>query len=247
MNNTNLSNISTQINNDDLTKKGYIIFKQAIKNPEIYLKKLEKDPQIHSRVLWDIRLKTKKYFSQVWNDSNLACSFDTYRLGESHEIGWHIDQNQSRGYDRSCVQGVLALKKSNSTNLLIGSHLHFEELSRRITDNKNNIWEFYPIEDDDPIWNKKLKIEIPVLEPGDLLIFDSRLVHSASYCQDRAVVFVSMVPHKMIDPKIKIKRKRGFLKAHQTTHWCDRYILVEEDGPIRKKIPKKYQSMISDI
>ena len=43
MNNTNLSNISTQINNDDLITKGYIIFKQAIKNPEIYLKKLEKD------------------------------------------------------------------------------------------------------------------------------------------------------------------------------------------------------------
>jgi hypothetical protein len=46
---------------------------------------------------------------------------------------------------------------------------------------------------------------------------------------------------------IKRKRKLGFLNGEQTTHWCDRYILVDINGPKRRKIPKKYKNLISDI
>ena len=43
------------------------------------------------------------------------------------------------------------------------------------------------------------------------------------------------------------ERKKGFLNGEQTTHWCDRYILVDINGPKRVKIPNKYKELISDI
>jgi hypothetical protein len=232
----------------ELLNNGFCIIKNALPNYNYYLNLLEKsDYEIHQDFLWDLRIEVKKYFEIIYNSTNLACSFDTYRLGNSPSLNWHIDQNQSHKDYLNCVQGVIILKDSNVTRLLSKSHLYFKELSERISDNDNNTWEFYEVPENDKIWKYNLKIEKPELEAGDILLFDSRLVHCADESNNRAVVFISMMLQDNISNCIKRKRKLGFLNGEQTTHWCDRYILVDINGPKRKKIPKKYKNLISDI
>lgn len=233
---------------DKLNNDGFVIIKNALPNYQKYLDLLiDQNLEIHNDLFWDLRLQMKKYFTLIFNDNNLACSFDTYRMGFSPDLDWHIDQNQSHPDYLSCVQGVLILKDSNVTHLLTKSHKHFKELSERISDKNPNTWEFYTLPNNDKIWSFGLNISKPYLKAGDLLLFDSRLVHRASYSNDRAVVFISMMPQKYISNCIKRKRKLGFLNGEQTTHWCDRYIFVQKNGPKRLKIPEKYKELISDI
>ena len=104
----------------------------------------------------------KKYFEIIYNSTNLACSFDTYRLGYSPFLNWHIDQNQSHEDYLNCVQGVIILKDSNVTKLLNKSHLYFKELSERISDKDNNTWEFYEVPDNDKIWKYNLKMGLTI-------------------------------------------------------------------------------------
>jgi len=232
----------------ELVNNGFSIIRNALPNYKYYLNLLEKsDYEIHQDFLWDLRVEVKKYFEVIYNSQNLACSFDAYRSGDSPALNWHIDQNQSHPDKLNCVQGVVVLKNSNVTKLLVKSHLYFKELSERISDNNYNTWEFYEVPESDKIWSYNLKIEKPELEGGDILFFDSRLVHSVDETNDRAVVFVSMMLQNNISNCIKRKRKLGYLKGEQTTHWCDRYILVGIDGRKRRKIPEKYKSLISDI
>ena len=47
---------------DRLKRDGYIVIKNAIKNPEIKLKYIKKDTRVHSTSMWNIRLSLKKYF-----------------------------------------------------------------------------------------------------------------------------------------------------------------------------------------
>lgn len=236
------------MNLDNLSNNGFTIVKNALPEYQKYLDIIiNNDYEIHQEAIWNLRLQMKKYFIEIFNDNNLACSFDTYRMGDSPDLEWHIDQNQSHPDNLHCIQGILILKDSNVTHLLNKSHLYFKELSERISDKNNNTWEFYTIPENDNIWSLGLQISTPNLKAGDLLLFDSRLVHRASFCNERAVIFISMMPQKYISNCIKRKRKKGFLNGEQTTHWCDRYILVDINGPKRAKIPDKYKELISDI
>lgn len=228
-----------------LEKKGFVIIRNAISNSSYYLENLIIDNSVHCSIMWEIRLQLYKHFRKIWNTSDLACSFDGNVIGNNRKIDWHVDQNKSHLPGLVSIQGVLALKPSNVTHLLSGSHRYFNEVSERCTDNDNNVWEFYHVPSDDPIWCKNLNIITPILKSGDLLLFDSRLIHSVSSCKDRAVVYVSMVPKKFISNNIKKLRREGFLKAVHTTHWCERFIVRDyNSGPIRKHIPKKYKNLI---
>ena len=135
---------------EELVNNGFCIIKNALPNYKYYLNLLETtDYEIHQDFLWDLRVEVKKYFEFIYNSSNLACSFDTYRLGYSPSLNWHIDQNQSHKDDLNCIQGVIILKDSNVTKLLKKSHLYFKELSERISNKDNNTWEFYEVPDNE--------------------------------------------------------------------------------------------------
>ena len=133
------------MNLNKLEKDGFIIIRKCLKNPKYCLKKLLKDSRIHGNPMWNIRLKVKYIFAKIWNTDELACSFDGNIIGDNEEIDWHIDQNKSHKPGLVCIQGVLALKSSNVTNLLKGSHKYFNEISEKYTDNLKNTWESYQI------------------------------------------------------------------------------------------------------
>ena len=55
--------------------KGYIIIRDAIKYPSLKLRRLKKDPRVHSKTMWKLRFEVKKHFEKLWNTSDLVCCF----------------------------------------------------------------------------------------------------------------------------------------------------------------------------
>lgn len=218
----------------ELQQRGFCVVKNYVKNPENYLNRLIKNNQNHGKPMWDLRKYCKPLFVDLWKETDLVCSFDGNCIGRCESIDWHIDQNTSHRDGFICVQAVIALKPSNNTQLLSESHKYFKALSFRCTDNTNPTWEHYTIPHEDPIFKKGLKIVTPGLDAGDILIFDSRIVHSVTENNDRAVCYISMVPRHFVDEKILVKRKRYYKMGYGTTHWCERAIKSCKSGKSRK-------------
>jgi hypothetical protein len=214
---------------------GYIIIRDAIKYPALRLRHLRKDSRVHSSTMWKLRLETKKHFAKLWNTNDLVCSFDGRTLDtNSFVLPWHVDQNSTHENSLTCVQGVLALTHSKATQLLVGSHKYFESMSHRCTSNNPYEWESYEIPDNDYIWNKGLKVVTPNLNPGDLLIFDSRILHRVIEHKQRTVVYISMVPRKNVSNLIRRLRRKAYEKNYITTHWCEKLIVTDQDEPIQE-------------
>lgn len=217
-----------------MEKNGFIIIKNAIKNPNFRLNQLRKDNRTHSKVMWRLRFEVKKYYEYIWNTKNLVCCFGGNMIDdESLEFPWHVDQNCSHEKGLVSVQGILALTKSNSTQLLKGSHKYFESMSYRCTKNNPYEWESDMIPDDDFIWKKGLEIVVPKLNAGDLLIFDSRLVHRVVPKNRRSIVYISMVPRNHLSNLIERLRKKAYKENWTTTHWCSKLIKIEKDDEIQ--------------
>lgn len=211
---------------NEIKNNGFYIFKNVLKNPTIYLNRLRKNKNAHSNTMWELRYKIKKYFVKIWNTNKLVSSYDGCSLDSKFNLDWHIDQNMSHGNELSCVQGVLALTNSTSTDLLIKSHNYFTEFGNRCTSYNNNEFESYIIPYYDDIWKKNLQIFTAKLNAGDLLLFDSRIIHRVVSREIRSVVYISMVPRLFVSKDIQKKRQIGFKNGIQTTHWCSRFIKV---------------------
>lgn len=212
---------------------GYIIIKNAIKNPSLKLKQLKKDTRTHSKTMWKLRFEVKKHFEKLWNTSNLVSCFGGNAIdSEDWTLPWHIDQNQTHGDTRRAVQGILSLSKSNATQLLAGSHKYFKSMSYRCTSKNPYEWEYYEIPNKDYIWKKGLSIVTPHLNAGDLLIFDSRIIHRVIPQKKRSLAYISMVPRRFLSNLIERQRKKAFRKNIMTTHWCEKLIVQGVDKPI---------------
>ena len=75
------------MNLNNLSNNGFTIVKNALPEYQKYLDIIKNnDYEIHQEAIWNLRLKMKKYFIEIFNDSNLACSFDTYRMGDSPDL-----------------------------------------------------------------------------------------------------------------------------------------------------------------
>jgi ectoine hydroxylase-related dioxygenase (phytanoyl-CoA dioxygenase family) len=227
---------------EELNKNGFTIIKRAIKNPSKKLHTLKNNQHVHSKIMWRLRSETKKYFSYYWNNNDLACSFDGYSLDDTDfNLNWHIDQNKYYKKENYNLQGVLALTYSASTQLLEGSHKYFESTINRCSKNNPYVWEFANIPNNDYIWKKGLSIVIPKLYAGDLLLFDSRLIHRVEppkNAKNRTVVYVSMTPKKFIDNNILRLRQKVFANKEETTHWCSKIIKKHYIYDLRRKIYK---------
>jgi ectoine hydroxylase-related dioxygenase (phytanoyl-CoA dioxygenase family) len=226
-----------------MEENGYIIIRDAIKYPSLKLRRLLKDPRAHSNTMWNLRFEVKKHYEKIWNTKELVSCFGGNNTdAPSFSLPWHVDQNRTHGNNMRCVQGILALTKSDSTQLLSGSHKYFKSMSYRCTSNNPYEWESYEISEKDYIWKKGLKIVTPKLNPGDLLIFDSRLVHRVIETTPRTVVYISMVPRRFLSNLIERLRKKAYKRNIITTHWCEKVIQQGQDSPIQKNL--KYNSLI---
>lgn len=147
----------------------------------------------HSEFMWNARLlpKVKQAFSYIWNTQDLLVSFDAGNAFRPWKINrswltegnwWHVDQNSCKGAHRRgmvCVQGLVTFydvtRESGGLCVIPGSHIFHDEFCKRSPSSKL-MHDYVYIPEDDPV----MKVNSPVIigaKAGDLVLWDSRLVH----------------------------------------------------------------------
>ncbi|CRG83306.1 hypothetical protein PISL3812_00657 [Talaromyces islandicus] len=208
---------------------------------------------VHERFMWDIRLEQRviETFAQIWHTNRLLVSFDAINITLPHRpehvprAKWpHVDQSPFR-QGLQCVQGIVNLSKSGPEDggltVYPGSHKVVEEFFAQNTDHTQ--WDrkdFYSFTPDEIIWfenTKGFKSHKVIAEPGDLIIWDSRLVHygaepTANSDTIRTVTYVSYAPVDLASGETLKKKKEAFEKWLATTHWPHENIVLRSNQPV---------------
>lgn len=223
-----------------------------------------------SSAQWFVRGNTnvRKSFEALWGTEELLVSFDGMPIWRpwSYEHSWktssggwlHIDQHPIARPGLHCVQGLvnlLPMGPHTGGNVLIpGSHKDFphipEKYPTRIAKLPFEVDHFrYP--SDDPLLDNSMMCH---LEPGDLLLWDSRTIHcSASALSGaeppapdrllRACSLVCMLPKSKASQEVLEQRKAAVPARISTTNWTDRFIDTGRyPGMLRipKEVREKY-------
>lgn len=205
----------------------------------------------HSDIMWEIRTRPeiRKVFEELYSNENLITSFDGMtkknKYGEGLVLDCHVDQTVSNA---KCVQGMLALRSSNSSTgslvLYSGSHkIHKNLLDLYGCESfEENAWQFMSVEQE---MVKEYKVVQPDLEPGDFILWDSKLVHSVAPATiketQRLVAYICMVPRIFASDATLKKRRRAFLRGSSSTHWPHMFVVRRSQNPHPQKWDKTPQ------
>ncbi|KAB8210431.1 Clavaminate synthase-like protein [Aspergillus parasiticus] len=198
----------------------------------------------HEKFVWEARMEPNviKAFSDLWGTDELLVSFDgmNISLPNQKDLTWspwpHVDQNPERK-GMQCVQGLLnfAPNGPNDGGLLLmkGSSKLFDTFftQKREADAHEdapppeaNFRDLFLFQEKDVQWYKDNGCELikTCLEPGDLVLWDSRTMHYACLPEGdviRSVQYVCMTPRKFANEEdIKLKAQL-FHEFEGTTHW----------------------------
>ena len=210
----------------------------------------------HSQAQWFVRgvPNVKKAFAKIWETEELLTSFDGVSLWrpwninpdwktESGQSWFHIDQHPISKPGKHCVQGLVNLLPTSEQiggNVVIPkSHKFFEnipnEYEERLARLPLNI-DHFRFPNDAP----KLTSEKAVMchmEPGDMLLWDSRTIHcsnSGSKLAEgtnsliRAASLICMMPKHLTSEDILEKRREAVDKVISTTNWTNGFRNADE-------------------
>ena len=194
---------------------------------------------VHQGPTWFLRglPSLKKVFSQIYNTEELLVSMDgmiLWRPWENDESvkptssKLHMDQNPAKRPGFQCVQAMLPLfpvtPEIGGTVLVPGSHkLQKELLKRNCTWSKQD-GNYCTLGKEDPLQGKQVLIP---LAPGDLLLWDSRLVHGGWVgpgsgvepgALARASLCVCMGPREKATEETLLKRKEALHQGWAFSH-----------------------------
>lgn len=230
---------------------------------------------VHERFMWDLRLESKirGVFERIWNTDELLVSFDALNITLPRRPGhvarekWpHIDQSPYRS-GLECVQGVVTLSEAGPDDggltVWPGTHKVTEEFFQRHTDRKN--WEmkdFYKYSPEQLAWfeNKGYREQKVTAAPGDLIIWDSRLIHYGAEQKEtsnviRTAVYVSYAPRLFATEESLGVKREAFEKFLATTHWPHDNITLRSNFPVlengvadvRRSQPREKPVMSDDL
>ena len=263
----------TDQNFEDLEKKGYTVVPDvvssedcdaAIRQYEEWLTQFKDGswPKTSSGLInryntghmtptWEIRLKSKPVFAQLWKTDKLLTSFDAISIGRPPEDGqeqfqkpgdhWlHNDQHPLR-VGLHAYQGGVYLEEQCEDDwtfhVMSGSHKfhdifyeHYPEAVR-----KAESLGVYYLEPDEVDFYKDVGCEIlriPVPK-GGMVLWDSRLIHAnARPLKNRKhpgrwryTVFVSMTPAIWASEEDIDDHKEAYENALMTSHWSSMDII----------------------
>jgi hypothetical protein len=206
----------------------------------------------HERFMWDIRLEKSiiDVFAQLWQTEELLVSFDALNITlpgrpdhNAREPWPHVDQSPFRT-GRQCVQGIVSLSQSGPKDggltVYSGTHNAIQQFFEEHTDNTQ--WErkdFYKFSTEQISWFEShgYQPHKVVAGPGDLIIWDSRLIHwgaepEAESDTIRTATYVSYAPAALATPEVLKKKKEAFDKWSATTHWPHENIVVRSNQPL---------------
>lgn len=163
--------------------------------------------------------------------------------------GWlHVDQHPIGRPGLQCVQGLVNLLPMSSEiggNVLVpGSHKDHPNIptkyGKRLERIGKEIDHFrYP--SNDPLVSGSVTVH---LEPGDLLLWDSRTIHCSGPGEGpldptprllRAVSLVCMMPRNRTTPQVLEQRKGAPAGLLSTTNWTDRFVTTDQNYPALSK------------
>lgn len=198
----------------------------------------------HEKYVWEARMEPKviETFEKLWETDELVVSFDgqNITLPRQKDITWspwpHCDQSPHRK-GMQCVQGLInyAPNGPNDGGLIVmkGSSKLFDQFfseTREQDDHEDkppeeeNFKDLFIFKEEDVKWFEKRGCEmIKVnLDPGDLVLWDSRTMHYACFPQGdiiRTVQYVCMTPRKFARQEDMDLKAELFKTWQGTTHW----------------------------
>lgn len=253
---------------EDLAKKGYTVVSDvvspeecdaAIRQYQEWLSQFKHGtwPKNFSGILdecnpghlaptWEMRLKTKKVFAQLWKTEKLLTSFDAIAIGRPPEDGvedfhipgvhWlHTDQIASR-VGLHAYQGALYLEEQCEDDwtfqVMEASHEVFDsfyEQQPKAAEKAESVGYYNLLPDDIEFYKRSgcsriLRVPVP---KGGMALWDSRLIHANARPKKnrknpgrwRYTIFVSMTPAVWASEEDIMKHKEAYERAMMTTHW----------------------------
>ena len=239
----------------DLKNNGYVLIPNIISDEEVNIAKdlfykwknsIPDHDKIHSAIdphgiykfhqaghqehAWYLRTRENiiDIFKKIWNTNDLTVSFDgscyiPKEYSKKDKTWTHTDQSpNAKGLQ--CYQSFVSLTKNSERTIVLykNSHnLHEEYFSERnITSSKN--WQLI-----EHSYLEKIKTDKTVLNvnPGDLIIWDSRTFHQNQYgninSEERIVQYLCYLPkyHIKNTKTQREKHRKYFDELRTTSHW----------------------------
>jgi len=185
----------------------------------------------HLAVSWKIRVDNRVTtpFKTILGTSDLVASFDGWGyqpqgLKRRNTSWFHIDQ-EPNDLSFKCVQGLVALTSNTNASFqcIPGSHTLVKRYFQgRPPKYPGKRWQRVDLSEFNRICETDLGAETVALNAGDLLLWDSRLIHQNAYAADeeRAVCYVSYRSRQGLSPAQRSKRLRAFQDQRMTSHWA---------------------------
>ena len=240
----------------------------------------------HSKAQWFVRgvPNVKKAFAKIWDTEELLSSFDGVSLWrpwninqdwktESGQSWFHIDQHPISKPGKHCVQGLVNLlptsEKIGGNVVIPRSHKFFENIPNEYEERLSRLpldVDHFRFPNDDP----KLTSETAVMchmEPGDMLLWDSRTIHCSNSGSElekdtnsliRAAALICMMPKHLTSEDVLEKRREAVEKLISTTNWTNGFrnadefpLILEAQDRAKYKWPEKpvlndYQKSLID-
>ncbi|XP_060073795.1 uncharacterized protein LOC132553556 [Ylistrum balloti] len=264
----NLSNKSAESTLKDLKENGYTVVPNVLTHEECdkyiaqyktWLQKFEDTGREcfhrnsviqsyrtgHFSTTWEVRLKTKPVFEQLWKTEKLLSSADAIAISKPPEAGsklfaapdtdwFHLDQAGCR-LGLHAFQGGVNLEESTETDhcfrVMAKSHLYHSEFYRAFpkAEVKTKESEFYRLNKAQKDWYRRKgcqRVKVPVPK-GGIVLWDSRTVHDnvkpvfdqPNKDRWRFVVFVSMTPAIWAKPEDIAEKNKAYDNLLTTSHW----------------------------
>ncbi|EHA27390.1 hypothetical protein ASPNIDRAFT_192233 [Aspergillus niger ATCC 1015] len=219
----------------------------------------------HEKIAWEARTEPAviEIFEKLWETKELLSSFDgmNISLPRQKDVNWspwpHCDQNPNRK-GMQAVQGLVNFApngpKDGGLMLMKGSAKLFDEFFAQDRDPYDHedapppemkYMDLFLFHQRDLKWFEDRGCELIKvnMDPGDLVLWDSRTMHYACLPegdQIRHVQYVCMTPKRFATEKALELKKYCFENYMGTTHWPHCNIRPSTDKPMRngKVCPK---------
>ncbi|GLA29660.1 hypothetical protein AnigIFM63326_007568 [Aspergillus niger] len=219
----------------------------------------------HEKIAWEARTEPAviEIFEKLWETKELLSSFDgmNISLPRRKDVNWspwpHCDQNPNRK-GMQAVQGLVNFApngpKDGGLMLMKGSAKLFDEFFAQDRDPYDHedapppemkYMDLFLFHQRDLKWFEDRGCELIKvnMDPGDLVLWDSRTMHYACLPegdQIRHVQYVCMTPKRFATEKALELKKYCFENYMGTTHWPHCNIRPSTEKPMRngKVCPK---------
>lgn len=189
------------------------------------------EKQVSSFMEWGWRLKLNPkvvaVFESIWKTKNLTLALDSIidvPEGKIRKSAYWVHTDQPiKNSKRECFQSQVNLTENRETTLVVyeNSHLYHQELKNHTADKSNFVR--IPEEFLNQLVNEgKIFRRAVEMNPGDMVVWDSRMFHCGQYgevTERRLVKNVCFMPITNYSKAEAAKKLKYFQEFRQTSHW----------------------------